>query len=277
MAERDARAGFASAVSAPEESLDVAQAALWIARSEYADLDVDAYLDRLRELGAAFERRAMDATPERAVGLLREYLFDQEGFRGNDADYYDPRNSFLNQVLDRRVGIPISLSAVYIAVAQRAGLRAAGVSFPGHFIVRVEGARGPLWVDPFHGGIRLSATDLQLRLDRMYASRVALKNEMLEPCTKRTMLARLLRNLKAIYVRASDQARALKIVEQLVLLEPLNREERRDRGLLLASMECYGMAADALDVYLQETPDAPDAREIAGRIRGLRERAARLN
>ncbi len=266
-----------ASVSCPEDSLDFTRASLLVACQEYPQLDVDGYHARLAELGARFAARSCGAAPEDSVLLLSEFLFAEEGFRGNGDDFYDPRNSFLNEVLDRRMGIPISLSAIYLEVAQRAGLRACGVSFPGHFLVRVEGEYAPMIVDPFHGGIRLTTQDCQDRLDHVFGGRIVLKDEMLEPCSKRAMLVRLMRNLKGIYVKTGDHERALRTVELTLLVEPQSRPDRRDRGLILAAMDCYGLAADALEQYLELAPYASEAATLAEKVQELRLKAARTH
>src|SRR5438445_11102873 len=159
-------------VARPEASVDLAEASLLIAGEEYPGLDPAPYLGRLDELGAHLRRRAGDAGADALVPELNRLLFEEEGFRGNTVDYYDPRNSFLNDVLDRRTGIPISLSTVYMAVGRRAGVPVQGVGLPGHFVVRVTTAGGEALVDPFHDGAVLTLEDCQERLDRIYGGKV---------------------------------------------------------------------------------------------------------
>lgn len=264
-------------VCCPEELLDVTKASLLVASEEYPALDVEGYESRLARMGSEFAARARNASPEDGVLLLSEYLFAEQGFRGNGDDYYDPRNSFLNEVLDRRMGIPISLSAVYLDIARRAGMEAAGVSFPGHFLVRVEGEYAPIIVDPYNGGIRLTKEDCQDRLDRIFSGKVALKQDMLARCGKRAMLVRLLRNLKGIYVKTGDHDRALRTVELILLIEPASRPDKRDKGLILAAMDCYASAADALEAYITVAPGASEAPTLASKVKELRQKAARIN
>jgi regulator of sirC expression with transglutaminase-like and TPR domain len=272
----DLRQPFAEAIEGLERG-DLAHAALVIARLEYPDLDVRAYLRRLDEMGIALGARLPgDADPYTRVAALRNYLFEEQGFHGNNQEYYDPRNSFLNDVLDRRVGIPITLSAVFLEVGRRVGLDAAGVSFPGHFLVRVEHGGGELLVDPFYGGVLLTEDDCQKRLDRVSGGRLRLQREHLAPCTPKHMLARMLANLKGIYVKSGDHARALGVMDLLVLVTD-GPEQYRDRGLLYAAMDCYGLAADDLERYLKCAPRASDAESIRGTLDEMRARAARLN
>jgi regulator of sirC expression with transglutaminase-like and TPR domain len=247
----------------PDREVDLAQAALLVAAEEYPGLDVRSYLVRLDEMGCALRQRLEDEPrPERAVMALNRYLFQEQGFRGNTERYYDPRNSYLNEVLDRRTGIPITLSTVYIEVARRGGLDVEGVGLPGHFIVRIQNPGRPLLVDPFHGGTMLTARDCQ---------------EMLQPCPRRDMLERMLRNLKAVYIRDQDVPRALRVVDLLVRIQPGNAEDLRDRGILFAALDCYAYAARDIEAYLTLVPKAPDAKELAPRLAHLQEKAARLN
>jgi regulator of sirC expression with transglutaminase-like and TPR domain len=267
---------FREIAARPDPEVDLAEAALLIAAEEYPELDVGRYLARLDELGGALRHRAPDAGAE-AVPALNRLLFEEEGFRGNTEDYYDPRNSFLNDVLDRRTGIPISLSTVYLEVARRGGLALEGVGLPGHFVVRVSSAAAPLLVDPFRGGAMLTLEDCQRRLDRIYSGRLRLQPDMLAPCGRKAILARMLRNLKGIYVKAGDFARALRAVQMLLSLDPGNADELRDRGLLFGALDCYAAAAADLEGYLAQRPRSAEAAQLAARVAELRAQAARLN
>jgi len=261
-----------------DHEVDLAEAALLVAAQEYEGLDVRGYLARLDEMGRALRIRLEDEQrPERAVMALNHYLFQELGFRGNTEQYYDARNSYLNDVLERRTGIPITLSVVYIEVARRAGLEVEGVGLPGHFVVRVQTAARSLLVDPFHGGVLLSEKDCQLRLDRIFAGKVKLEPKMLRPCGAKDMIERVLRNLKAIHLRDEDKARALRVVDLLVRVQPGSAEDLRDRGVLYASLDCYGLAARDLESYLALAPRAKDAEELLARVRELKWKAARVN
>jgi regulator of sirC expression with transglutaminase-like and TPR domain len=262
----------------PEQPLDLALGALLIACDEYPELDVARYLARLEELGAT-ARSALGHGGSLVdhVTALSAHLCRNEGFHGNTREYYDPRNSFLNDVLDRRAGIPITLSVVFMEVGRRAGLDVQGVGFPGHFLVKVPRADSELVVDPFNGGVLLSEADCQMRLDRIYGGKVRLDPDMLAPVGPRLMLFRMLRNLKAIYTRTEDQLRLVRVLDLLVLLGQGGAEDRRDRGLAYAALDCYVPAADDLEAYLSLAPAAVDATAIAARIVDLRRRATRLN
>lgn len=277
------RTRFREIVGGPAFTL--AEAALLVACEEYPGLEVESYLARLDGMAGQARARVEAADCLRGrVEALNSYLFGQEGFRGNVEDYYDPRNSFLNDVLDRRTGIPVTLSAVYIEVGRRCGLDVEGVGLPGHFIVRVRGD-GPAeameppesqLVDPFHGAL-LSMQECQARLDRIFSGKKRLEPSMLAPCDGRALLARMLRNLKAIYVKAPDHARALKVLDLLVELEPLSSEERRDRGLVYAAMDCYALAASDLAASLEMAPPDADADRVRARLAEMRHRQARVN
>jgi len=267
---------FSRLVSGSDDAVDLALAALLVAAQEYPDLDVARYLDRLDAMGR--EARARIASgPGTAVEAMNAYLFEEEGFHGNLDDYYDPRNSFLNDVIDRRTGIPITLSVVYLEVARRAGLEVFGVGLPGHFLVRAEDSGRMVLVDPFHGGAILSEEDCQKRLDRVFDGRVRLEPGMLAPCARKAILARLLRNLKAIYVKADDYRRGLRTMDLLLALDPGSAEDRRDRGLLHAAFDCYSLAAADLEAYLALEPAAPEASALLVKINEMRSLAARLN
>jgi regulator of sirC expression with transglutaminase-like and TPR domain len=262
----------------PDREIDLAEAALLVAAEEYPGLDVRAYLARLDEMGCGLRQR-LDDEPraERSIMALNRYMFQELGFRGNTESYYDARNSYLNDVIDRRTGIPITLSTVYMEVARRGGLEVDGVALPGHFVVRVETPGRPILVDPFHAGTLLSEKDCQDRLDRIFDGKVKLEPKMLRPCRRKDMLERLLRNLKAIHIRDQDQHRALRVVDLIVRLQPGSAEDLRDRGILYASLDCYGLAARDLESYLALAPRAKDAEELAVRAAGLRQKASRLN
>jgi regulator of sirC expression with transglutaminase-like and TPR domain len=262
----------------PDREVDLAEAALLVAAEEYADLDVRGYLLRLDEMGCAFRQRLEEEPrPERAVMALNRYMFQEQGFRGNTEQYYDARNSYLNEVMDRRTGIPITLSIVYMEVARRGGLEVEGVGLPGHFVVRIQTPARPLLVDPFHGGTLLTEKDCQERLDRIFSGKVKLAPKMLRPCRRKDMLERLLRNLKAIYLRDQDTDRALRVVDLVVRIQPGSAEDLRDRGVLYAALDCYGLAARDLESYLALAPGAKDAEDLAARVALLRHKASRLN
>ena len=267
---------FSRLLSGPDASVDLAEASLLIASGEYPGLDVPRYLERLDEMGREVRGR-LPRGAVRGIDCLNAYLFGEEGFRGNVEDYYDPRNSFLNDVMDRRTGIPITLSTVYIEVARRAGLGVFGVGLPGHFLVGTQAAGRAVFVDPFHGGALLSEADCQKRLDRVFEGRVRLGPGMLAPCPRKGILARMLRNLKAIYVKAGDYARGLRTIDLLLRLDPRSAEDLRDRGLLHAEYGCYALAAADLEACVGLAPAAPESPALRAKALEMRSKAKHLN
>lgn len=263
--------------------VDLARAALEIARIAYPRLDplpALAELDRLADTVRAHVPRGADATTR--ADVLLDVLFDREGFRGNQAEYYDPRNSFLNDVLARRLGIPISLAVVLIEVGRRAGVTVSGIGFPGHFLAQVAGPTGPRVVDPFHGGIALSEGDLEERLralspDSRGRQLRAVPPELLQPAPPRAILARMLRNLLHIWQDRGDVVSALAAADLLLVLSPDSPEELRLRGMLYAQLECFAAAAADFRRYLAVAPDAVDAAEVADRLARLHDATPTLH
>jgi regulator of sirC expression with transglutaminase-like and TPR domain len=264
------RARFAAAAAAPEAELDLAAAALLIAAEEYPQLPVDAYLHRLDALAERVKDRLADETaPLVVLQELNRVLFREERYRGNLAAYYDPRNSYLNDVLDRRLGIPITLGLLYLEVGWRLGLPLAGVNFPGHFLVRYGGEALELLGDPFEGGALRFPDQAQELVDRVYGGLVPLRDEFLRPASKKDMLVRLLSNLKGIHLNGRDDVRALAAIDRILLLRPGAPAEVRDRGLVLARSGRVGEAIADLGRYLDTTPGAPDARRVRRMIEEL--------
>lgn len=263
------RAQFAAMTAAADEELDLAATALMIAAEEYPQLTPARYLDELERLASRVrERLAGETAPLVVLQELSHVLFREERFRGNAEAYYDPRNSFLNDVLDRRVGIPISLSLVYLEVGWRLGLPLEGVGFPGHFLIRYEGEVVRVLLDPFEDGRLRFEDEAQSLLDRVYGGLVRLQPEFLEPTGKKDMLVRLLKNLKAIYLNAGEDGKALAAVERILLLRPVP-VELRDRGMLLARAGRRAEAIADLESYLAQVSEAPDARRVRNTIEQL--------
>lgn len=243
---------------------DIAPAALAIARVEYPALDPDPYLDRLDEMGAAAARRLGGVTvaSSETIAALNEYLFEEEGFAGNRENYEDPRNSFLNEVLDRRTGIPISLAVIYMEVARRAGLDVTGINFPGHFLLRAGGPLGPLSpladeliIDPFHGGALLSEFDCRQLLRNHVGDEAAFDESLLAPATRHDIVVRMLVNLKRLYVRMRSFPQARFVSTLLLGVNPSAIEELRDRGLLAYHLEDFSSALRDLEEYLRLSPN----------------------
>jgi len=247
----------------PDDSIELALGALLIAAEEYPQLRPAPYLQRLDYLAERVRDHLGDETAAPVVlGELSRLLFEEEGFRGNAEAYYDPRNSYLNDVLDRRLGIPITLGIIYLEIGWRLGLPLHGVSFPGHFMLRYEGEALRLLIDPYHGGQIRFEDQAQELLDRVYGGSVRLQPEYLKTATRRDVLVRLLANLKTIHMNTRDDARALAAVDRILLIRPTAAEEMRDRGMLLARLERVEEAIGALESYLDLAPSARDASRV---------------
>jgi regulator of sirC expression with transglutaminase-like and TPR domain len=274
----EARRRFVGLVAQPDASIELAHAALLIAAEERPGLDVEHYRARLYELGlTARERLAQDEDAGNPVGALNKFIFEELGFAGNQTDYYDPRNSLLSDVLERRTGIPITLSVVYMEIGRRAGLHVEGIGLPGHFIVRAgDGGGESVLVDPFNGKI-IDADDCQERLDTIYGGQAPLTDVHLRPVSTRDILARLLRNLKGIYAQAGLYRRALSIIERILLVAPDAIEERRDRGVLLAQLGRYSEAINDVQAYLKRAASPPDAERVKEELQKMQTQLARLN
>ena len=273
-------ARFRDLINRPDDEIDLAEAALLIAKSVNADLDIERYLSQIEGLALQLAERLSDSLSETdRILALNRFLFDELGFAPNVENYYDPRNSFLNEVLERRVGIPISLSILYIEVGRRVGLPLRGVSFPGHFLVKCKVNDGLIVLDPYCRGVSLSLHDLQRRLREVKGGEVsrAIIAGMLVSADKKEILARVLRNLKAIYIERQDDNAALSVMEWIIALAPTDAAEVRDRGLLFARLECPRAALADFERYLELAPDAEDAHELRTRMVELRQAAARLN
>ena len=264
-----------------EEAIDLAHGALLIAAEEYPKLDIAAYKGKLDALGATLKRRLRpDIGPTEAILALNRYLFDELEFHGAAENYYDPRNSFLNDVLDRRVGIPITLSILYIVVGRRIGLDLDGVSFPGHFLVRCPVRDGTVVLDPFHKGISLGIDDLQKRLAPLQGGVAPSRAEvahMLASASNREILARLLRNLRGIYLHFNQLPQALSATSHILALTPENATEWRERAGLHHRLECFRAALADYQNYLALVPEAEDVDSIRACIVELQKSSALLN
>lgn len=268
---------FARAVDRPDHAIHLAEAALLIAQDEYPNLDIHQYLGTLEEMATIARLRIQGAKgPDEIIEALNSHLFVELGFTGNLEDYYNPRNSFLNDVLDRRTGIPITLSVVYIEIGRRLNLPIQGVGLPGHFIVRYDGAE-PAFIDPFNGGERLTEVDCRQRLGEIFGAPIAFRSEWLAPVGNRQILTRILHNLKGIYIRKEELRRAIPVVEKILTLNPDAYEELRDLGSLHGMLGSYGEALIYLQQYLVHLPDAPDAEAVKRHMQRLVARIARWN
>ncbi len=237
----------------------LAEAALYIALEEYPELEVQSYLQRLDTMAAEVSQQLpSEPYPLKILQAINHYLFETLGFQGNGQDYYDPRNSFLNEVLDRRMGIPITLSLVYLEIAHRIGFPMTGVNFPGHFLIRPEQEGMELWVDPFNHGEILFPEDCKDRLESMYQRPVELRAEFFEAIAPRQFLVRMLNNLKHIYLNQGDLYRCLAACERILLVDPDIVMEKRDRGVLYYQLGRWIEARQDLEDYLAQIPQAQD-------------------
>ena len=284
---------FAALVAREDAEIELARACLQIAEDAYPGLDVPGYVGEIDRLAGRLRARlAPDAAVEDRVIALNEFLFDELGFRGNIEHYYDPRNSYLNEVLDRRTGIPITLAVLYLEIGGRVGLPLAGVSFPGHFLVRLPMRGGTLVLDPFAGGLPQSGDELRERLKRVIPRGATGEwqeaargvpvgdlplDQFLEPSSKRQILARLLRNLKGIFRETDQPERLLQVLDRMIIVAPELAAERRDRGYVYQRLECWRPALEDLTDYLAREPEAPDQHEVRAQVVDLTRRCARLN
>lgn len=266
-----ARKKFSELTVLDETVFPLDRAALTICLEEYPAIEVDAYLRKLDTLAARTEVLAgRDRTSGNILECLNQVLFVQEAFRGNTDDYYDPRNSYLNEVLDRKQGIPISLSVIYIEIARRIDFHIQGVGFPGHFIVKCPGSGREVLIDPFHNGRVLTVEDCQELLDRVYGGSVPVQPAHLYPMEKKAIITRMLFNLKGLYYQREDYHKALSVVDRILMLNPGITSEIRDRGLLYMQTSLFSKALADLEYYLEHAKAPEDVAYIEAHIKTLR-------
>lgn len=268
---------FREAIDCAEDQIDLGRAALAIATQEYPDLKIDDCLSQLDQLGQAVELRMGDEkNPYRIIAALNTVLFKEQGFQGNHSEYYDPKNSFLNDVIIRKKGIPISLSVIYMEVARRVGLTLEGVGFPGHFLVKYHEGDIEILIDVFNDGEVRAREDLDQMLQQLYRGQVSYQPGFVATLGKRDILRRMLNNLKWIYLERGEPLKTLSVLDQLVILDPSAASEIRDRGLLYITLECYAQALDDLESYLRLAPGAEDAPMIKAQIESVRHRYVQI-
>src|SRR5438309_3655504 len=265
---------FGDLLQAPDDAIDLGRAALAVARIEHPQLDDRHELARLDAL-AARVGAARDAGG--TLDRLRRFLFQEEGFRGNDGEYYDPRNSCLNDVLDRKLGIPITLSVLTMEVGRRIGLDIAGVGLPGHFIVSVTVGSRAILLDPFHGGGVLTPASAAEVAARAVGRPVKIEDAHWTPCTRRQIVVRILRNLKTIYARQKDWGRALGVIDRLLLIDPEAPTHLRDRGTVLVKAGQLWAGAAEWERYLNRHPAAQDAESFRQELRRVRQELGSRN
>lgn len=268
--------------AAPEiedERIDLIRAALVIARSEYPSLEIEEYAGRIERMARrAASLGASETDARRTLAALKQVLFEEANLRGNREDYYDPRNSFLNDVLDRGLGIPITLSIIYMEVAKRVGFQLSGVGMPGHFLLKHYSHDGrEILIDCFSRGDILSRQDCQTRLDEIYSGEMKLRPEFLHPISRRQILTRMLNNLKTVYLSTRNFRKALPIADLILVIHPRSAEDIKQRALLRYSMGLHGLAAEDLEEYRKISPNASDAEEVRQMSLSIRRMLALMN
>lgn len=273
--------GFAALVKpgVEDERIDLLRASLTFARIEYPSLDPAPYIAQIEQLGRRVSAKIDDpGEPVQCIAALNYVLFDEEMFRGNTADYYNPRNSFINDVLDRRLGIPITLALLYMEVAQRAGFQLFGVGMPGHFMLKHYDIDGrSFFIDAFERGSVLSEDDCKRKIESIHSGQITLRPEFLLIVTRRQMLTRMLNNLRTIYLSRRDFRRALQVVDLILVIYPRSPEDVKQRAALRYNLGNLSGALSDFEEYVKMAPDASDAEEIRQTALGLRRSMAKLN
>ncbi len=272
---------FRQIIAKGDNEIDLAKAALLIAKSEYNQLDISYYLSKLDEMASVvYKRLDRNASVAHVIGEMNHFLFDEQGFAGNNIDFHDPRNSFLNDVLERRKGVPISLSLIYMEIGQRLGLPFDGVMFPGHFLVKLSVFGGEIVLDPYIGGQSLSLDELRFRLhgfcdldDEGHPS----LQEFLVPACKKDMLIRILYNLKSVYLMTEQYLKTLNVIDHILAINPLAELEIRDRAFIFEKLDCFNAACEDYQQYLGLAPDGPDCEEIRARFIAMQHARAGLH
>lgn len=283
---------FTGMVMDDESKIDLAQAALLIASVAYPDLDpipsltqLDALARRVKELLSLSETESLPTltdpestiSPLTVITAINQVLFEEEHFHGNKDDYNNPNNSFLNKVLENRIGLPITLCLLYMEVGKRIGMQIDGMGFPYHFMVRYHWLEGNIYIDPFSNGLILNEQECLDRLHALTRHHIPLHSRWLEPVTPKQMLIRVLNNLKGVYINKNDFEHALSISDLIIILLPHIGIEQRDRGFLHLELKHYGKAMKDLHAYLELTPNASDRYEIRKHIKGIKQTIAQLN
>jgi regulator of sirC expression with transglutaminase-like and TPR domain len=272
------RQTFQQLVTLPDGAIPLAEAALLLACEEYPQLEISPYVDQLDEIASRIRPHVYEgASPLDKVAAINEVLFNQFGFRGNSDDYFDPRNSYLNDVLDRRLGIPITLSAVYLEVARRLNYPIFGVGMPGHFIVKYADRDHEFFLDPFECGTLLTVDDCREKIQSQYGDAIEFSDRLLARAGPRQILSRMLNNLKKIYVDSQSFDKALSIVDMMLMVQPNDLEQYRDRGLLKVQLRRFESAARDLEHYVKSAPDTEHRKKVQEQLTELRRIQAMMN
>ena len=272
------RRTFQELVTLPDGAVPLAEAALLLACEEYPQLEISPYLDRLDEI-ADFVRPKLytGMSPLDTIEALNEVLFGIVGFRGNTENYNDPRNSFFNDVLERRMGIPITLSAVYLEVARRISFPIFGVGMPGHFLVKYGDRTQEFFLDPFNGGQILTREDCERRFSEMFGNEQEFTERMLDVVSPRQMLFRMVNNLKTIYLKAHAYEKSLAMVDMMLLADPDAIEQYRDRGILKVQLRRFNAAVQDFEQYVKGAPHSKDRPQVEEHLKELRRIQAMMN
>jgi regulator of sirC expression with transglutaminase-like and TPR domain len=272
------RKTFQQLVTLPDSAIPLAEASLILACEEYPQLEISPYLDVLDNMAEIAAQKLLPAdSPVETIKKINTVLFEIFEFRGATQDYYDPRNSFFNDVLDRRIGIPITLSTVYMEVSRRLNFPIVGVGLPGHFIVKYSDRLQEFFLDPFNRGQILTRDDCRNRIYERYGDSVEFSDRMLGRVTHRQILWRMLNNLKEIYLRAHAFDKGLAIVDMMLMVAPEEIPQFRDRGLLRLQLRQFAGATRDLEHYVRHSPGADDREEIENHLKELRRIRATMN
>ncbi|MDJ0510937.1 MAG: transglutaminase-like domain-containing protein [Crocosphaera sp.] len=262
---------FLQETNQPDHQINLAKAALIYAKYEYAKLEIKEYLNRLDSIAEEIKYNLpSNLYPLKVIKRINQYLFDELGFMGNKEDYYNPRNSYLNQVIDKKTGIPITLSVIYLEIAKRLNFPMVGIGMPGHFLIRPQFENVGIFVDVFNQGEILFKEDCELKLQEIYQQPVKLEPHFLAPVSNQQILGRMLTNLKYIYLNRQEYPKMLRIIELLLQLFPNHPIEIRDRGLLYYQLRQWEKAITDLQFYLLILPTAQDADAIRQLLQKMR-------
>lgn len=267
---------FESLGSVPDDKIHLAEAALHIARDEYPQLDVDFYLRLLDQWGQQLQKKSIKSSSDR-VELLNRFLFDRMNFEGDLDHYYDPKNSFLNDVMDRKKGIPITLSIIYLDLAWKMGLHAEGVGFPGHFLVRITTGANAIYVDAFHKGAIMNREGCADLLERVSAGTIEFQETFLSPLDKKRTLSRMLRNLKGIYLEQGNDSKLISVMDKIVSLNEDDPRELRDRGVIHYKRQAFLLALKDFEKYLSMIPDGEESEMVRQYVEILRDYSSHMN
>jgi regulator of sirC expression with transglutaminase-like and TPR domain len=280
---------FEGLATGEDATIDLSLAALLIANLEYPDLDIahymaqlDALAERVRVLldlpaGHTLQELPLQLDLHAVIEAMNTVLFEQEYFHGNTEDYYNPSNSYLNDVLEGHTGIPIALSLLYMEVGKRLGVWFDGIGLPFHFVVGCRLQGGRCYIDPFEGGRIMSEQECRMRVRQMIGEKGKIHAQWFAPISRKHLLVRMLNNLKHIYLHSEEFARALRMCDCILLLIPRSPTERRDRGIIYLHLKQYGRALRDLTAYTQLAPRAEDHDEIQRQVKIIRQTLAMMN